>query len=430
MCTAFSILQNLNYDSKNTEEVKKLFKRAIKHIMFTVHLCELQIDAGRYFVFEHPKSAKSWQLACMKKLADMQGVIRINIDMCMFGMVSTMEDMQVAPAKKPTGLLTNSHRIARRMLKGAHAKGKHVHASLIGGRAKACEIYPKDFCMQLCLGLRYQLDKDRESRRIAGGSDVSAVFAKLVEEEAIRHEYSSMAHIFSMERHLSSHARLPQSDGYPSPHDEEDVLAECYEDAECVDEVTGNYLDKGLAIKARIAEMQLFRNMGVYIKVDRNSINGKIISTKWIDVNKGDDNHPDYRARLVGREIKRDQRLDLFAPTSPIESLKYIASKCANNRHKHFKIMTNDIKRAYFYGTAKREIYFEIPEEDRQPGDEHKVGKLNLSFYGTRDATQNLSEEVSKAMETIGFRKGLNSACNFYHAKRNISSIVHGDDST
>eukprot|EP00973_Karenia_brevis_P019145 2624144-Karenia_brevis.AAC.1 len=106
----------------------------------------MQVEAGKYFVFEHPKSAKSWQLACLKRLSDMQGVVRINVDMCMFGMMSTLEDNQPAPAGKPTGLFTNSHCIARKMLKKGVCDGKHVHAALIGGRAKACEIYPKDFC--------------------------------------------------------------------------------------------------------------------------------------------------------------------------------------------------------------------------------------------------------------------------------------------
>eukprot|EP00973_Karenia_brevis_P014077 1913401-Karenia_brevis.AAC.1 len=92
--------------------------------------------------------------------------------------------------------------------------------------------------------------------------------------------------------------------------------------------------------------------------------------------------------------------------------------------------MTNDIKRAYFYAAAKREIYIEIPDEDQEPGDKDKVGKLNLSLYGTRDAAQNWSEEVAKCMEAIGFKKGLSSACNFHHRIRDISTTVHGDDFT
>ena len=97
--------------------------------------------------------------------------------------------------------------------------------------------------------------------------------------------------------------------------------------------------------------------MGVYEEVpESDAAGGNLVALRYVDVNKGDDKCPDYRARLVGREIKTDQRLDLFAPTPPIESLRYIISKCAHNQGKRFKIMTNDIKRAYFYAAAKREI--------------------------------------------------------------------------
>ena len=92
--------------------------------------------------------------------------------------------------------------------------------------------------------------------------------------------------------------------------------------------------------------------------------------------------------------------------------------------------MTNDIKRAYFDAAAKREIYIEIPHEDKEPGDEWRVGRLNLSLYGTRDAAQNWSETVSQCLLAIGFKKGLSSACNFYHKVRNMSSTVDGDGFT
>ena len=51
-------------------------------------------------------------------------------------------------------------------------------------------------------------------------------------------------------------------------------------------------------------------------------------------------------------------------------------------------ILSVDVKRAYFYAKSTRPVYVEIPIEDYEPGDTHKVGKLNLSLYGTRDAAQ------------------------------------------
>ena len=50
----------------------------------------------------------------------------------------------------------------------------------------------------------------------------------------------------------------------------------------------------------------------------------KVIATKWRDINKGHQRNPNYRTRLVGREIKTDSRLDLFAATPPLESLRVI----------------------------------------------------------------------------------------------------------
>jgi hypothetical protein len=90
--------------------------------------------------------------------------------------------------------------------------------------------------------------------------------------------------------------------------------------------------------------------------------------------------------------------------------------------------MTIDVRRAYFYAPAQRAVYIEIPIEDREPGDEDKVGKLNLSLYGTRDAALNWTAEYTKTLEGLGFVKGRASTCNFRHVSRDIKLTVHGDD--
>ena len=41
-----------------------------------------------------------------------------------------------------------------------------------------------------------------------------------------------------------------------------------------------------------------------------------------------DQQNTNYRARLVGREIKTDSPLDLFAAIPPLESLRIICSMC------------------------------------------------------------------------------------------------------
>ena len=98
-----------------------------------------------------------------------------------------------------------------------------------------------------------------------------------------------------------------------------------YDNFEFIDDISGKKLDRDKAIEARRLEMKFFRKIGVYEKVPkwRATQDGcKVISTRWLDVNKGDEGCPNERARLVGREIKMDTRLDLFAATPPLESLR------------------------------------------------------------------------------------------------------------
>ena len=64
--------------------------------------------------------------------------------------------------------------------------------------------------------------------------------------------------------------------------------------------------------------MAYFRKMGVYSKVPREearALGAKVISTKWVDTNKGSESEPNYRSRLVGRELNLSDRPDLFAAT-------------------------------------------------------------------------------------------------------------------
>ena len=48
------------------------------------------------------------------------------------------------------------------------------------------------------------------------------------------------------------------------------------------------------------------------------------IGGRWIDINEGDDINRDYRSRYVAKEIKKDNREDLFAATPPLEAKKIL----------------------------------------------------------------------------------------------------------
>jgi hypothetical protein len=129
-------------------------------------------------------------------------------------------------------------------------------------------------------------------------------------------------------------------------------------------------------------------------------------------------------------EFKRDSRLDLFAPTPPLEAMKLVISNAASTdgdwRSK--VLMTIDIKRAYFYAKSIRPTYIELPQEDYEPGDEHKCGILKLSLYGTRDAAMNWEAEINQTMKELGYIKGKASACVYRHGSMKSTAAIHGDD--
>ncbi len=221
------------------------------------------------------------------------------------------------------------------------------------------------------------------------------------------------------------------------PHYEgnDDALNELYKDVEFHDDVTGKKLHHGMAVEARRLEMAFFRRLRVYDKVPIQEAhdNGcKIITTRWLDINKGDAESPNYRARLVGRELALDNRLDLFAATPPLEALRILCSMRASNqnRMRPYRIPSIDVKRAYFHAKSQRPVYIKIPAEDFEPGDEGRVGRLNLGLYGTRDAAQNWAKEYTNTLRTLGFNVGKATPCSFKHCERELFITVHGDDFT
>ena len=146
------------------------------------------------------------------------------------------------------------------------------------------------------------------------------------------------------------------------------------------------------------------------------------IGTRWIDVNKGDNVHKEYRSRLVAQEIKMNRREDLFAATPPLEAKKMLFSLAMTegigyekgNSINGMKLDFIDIRRAYFHAKARRKIYVHLPIEDAEEG---MCGRLDKAMYGTRDAAQNWEFEYCGTMESIGFNVGKASPCVFYHAE-------------
>ena len=85
------------------------------------------------------------------------------------------------------------------------------------------------------------------------------------------------------------------------------------------DGVSGAELDPKLVKKARAEEVEYVHKMNLYDKVPTSECYQKTgrapIIVRWIVINKGDKQQPNYRSRLVAREINTYKRDDLFAAT-------------------------------------------------------------------------------------------------------------------
>ena len=408
MCGPFSTIMHWNYAEMSEIEAKQKLSAAMEHLKFAVELCLTQYQAGRLFLFEHPVGASSWDTELLKVLARLEGVFMANFDFCQLGMKAKNKQGVEQPAKKRTKVMTNSKNIAE-VLRLAQCTRVHEHVQLLDGRAGPCQVYPDKFVKLICSGIQKEIDDIRWRDRLAEKLDITETLNML----------------------MAAAAKLDELAVPPHEEDETTSFDALYKDGEFFDDVSGAKLDKKMATTARRTEIDFFKARGVYFKRRREKWM-KVISTKWLDVNKGDAKNPNYRARLVGREMAWDRRDDLFAATPPLESLKAVLSLCAsrqNRRHPH-RIMKIDVKRAYFYAKATRPIFISIPKEDFETGDEQNVAQLNLSLYGTRDAAKNWTATFTEFLVNSSFTAGLCSPCNFHNAAKDMAVTVHGDDFT
>ena len=132
--------------------------------------------------------------------------------------------------------------------------------------------------------------------------------------------------------------------------------------------------------------MNLYENVAVEQCFKKTGTNP--ITARWVDINKGDATSPNYRSRLVPREVNTYKRDDYFAATPPSEAFKMIISMAAIANRGSIT-MVNDIRRAFLHATMTRDVYLHLPEEDRNPGEEGLCVKFRCSMRGMSDAAQN-----------------------------------------
>ena len=232
----------------------------------------------------------SGYLTIVETVAMLPGVKIVEGHHCEFGQGSTDRLGEWGPVKKATGWMTNSLRVAEEV--GVLCKGGHVHVPLMGGCAKATERYPVNLVKAIFRGICDEL-------KIGSGIHALEVGATIEEPETMEQITGEEFEIFT-------------------------------------DNISGTNLPAEKVRAGRREEMGYMEQLEVYGRIPFSECWEKAqrppIPTGWVDVNKGDEQRPDVRCRLVVKETKRlttlgpEDAASVFAGTPPLEGLRLLIS--------------------------------------------------------------------------------------------------------
>ena len=246
------------------------------HLEFCCKLYLPQQSLGRDYLQEHPSAATSWKVECMAKMQQSLGAIRVRADQCQYG-VTTVKKGVTYPAMKPADFLTNSVRGSKSLVR--RCPGNHVHAHLDEGTAKAAETYPPALVIAIITGLKNQIEYDKDHTVKTKAPNSLQLQKNLV-------DYGCPTHWVDRQHEDTVDDGIMRN--------ELNALRVKYGEPWAVDEFTGKVLDTVAIKEARALEMAYFHNMKEYTEVPTSISRGKkVIKTRWIDINKGDEASPD-----------------------------------------------------------------------------------------------------------------------------------------
>ena len=204
-------------------------------------------------------------------------------------------------------------------------------------------MYPFQLCKAILMGLCKQF---REDGHLTAGACGFTAWNETVENLSDTYVNREAKCILA----ISEEAEAESEEEYNDvPHGDGKV---CYTAAfgekPIRDAMSGQVLERNLVMVARQKELKYFLAKEVWMKRPRSeayrNTGKRPMSVKWVDVNKGDDLSPNYRSRLVARDIRLPGEQAIFAPTPPLEALRTVLSAAATDwkgaRRKH--VRSND----------------------------------------------------------------------------------------
>jgi hypothetical protein len=205
-----------------------------------------------------------------------------------------------------------------------------------------------------------------------------------------------------------------------------------------VGDLSGKVLPDDVVQEARMEELKFVDKIKLW-EVEPRPAGVRVIPTRWVDANKGDEADYAVCSRLVAQEIKhKGTAQQYFAAMPPLAALRLFFSLAVTvilptiakiyAKKTRCVMQFLDVKKAHFWAMAERILRVELPWEYKQlhglKGD--MVGRLLRTMCGMRDAASLWEKLVAKKMKYLGFKQGMCTPCAFWHPVRDIRTTVHG----
>ena len=413
-CYPFGHLLEPSKDRGDPGVVEERLARSSRHLHATVRCYRRQQGEGRLFLHEHPENASSWSDSEVQALQKEEGVFTVVGPACFWDLrrqqpSGTDFDPSGPPeclVLRKTKWITNSQEIAKALSQwgqtSVREKPHRIHLHMRDGLVHQANAYPPKLVRSLLVALK---------KEMLAANEISAV-------------------------DLSFGGPVPSHQNFEGTEAEVDKWIEEFQSY--WDDISGEALPGHLVKGARAEEIDWVRKIKLYDKVPRSLMvqrGHQATSVRWVDVNKGDKHKYNVRSRLCGRELKAKTKEallahELFSAMPPWEAVKVLLSLLVTDgiNTEELELGVFDISRAHFMPVVSRELYIELPPEDKLPGDGDAVGRLNRNMYGFRDASNGWMKDWQRLLKTGGYLVGVSNPALFYNPVAGARGAVHGDD--
>lgn len=265
--------------------------------------------------------------------------------------------------------------------------------------------------------------KEVEQQEDGIGSNVEDERSSEVDlmEEYLEEEFLDAEEERSEEKTISRNRRQVKKPVWTKDY-EMALIAQGTEQLTYEEAVSGEHKEKWL--KAIEVELEALNKNNTWKEVSLPE-GKKLIDTKWVFKIKKEGNKDLYKARLVARGFKQEDKFDhseIYAPVAKLPTLRIllaIASKYNMNIHQM------DVKSAFLYGNIEEEVFVEKPKGMKKDG---RVLKLQRSLYGLKKSPRYWNDKFNQFMVQEGFKRNQSDYCLYYKNDKKFYILLYVDD--